>query len=83
MPQRLYLHTIIFIDSSQAGISLTNTLISAMKLLRVRILDHIFVANNENQNQSLAELEHFEVQSHSLNFIYAINFVLVMINKNT
>ena len=41
-------------DPSQADISLTNTLVSAMKLLGVRALDHIVVANN--QSQSLAEL---------------------------
>ena len=41
-------------DPSQADISLTNTLVDAMKLLGVRALDHIVVANN--QSQSLAEL---------------------------
>ena len=43
-------------DPSEADISLTNTLVAAMKLLGVRALDHIVVANN--QSQSLAELGH-------------------------
>ena len=43
-------------DPSQADISLTNTLVAAMNLLSIRVLDHIVVANN--QSQSLAELGH-------------------------
>ena len=43
-------------DPSNADIALTETLVSAMKLLGIRALDHIVVANNESQ--SLAELGH-------------------------
>jgi DNA repair protein RadC len=43
-------------DPSQADIALTDTLSSAMKLVGIRVLDHIIVANN--QSQSLAKLGH-------------------------
>ena len=37
-------------DPSQADISLTNTLVAAMKLLSVRVLDHIIVASNTSES---------------------------------
>ena len=51
-----YNHSLGITGPSQAGIALTNTLIAAMKLLGIRELDHMVVANNKSQN--LAELEH-------------------------
>jgi len=39
-------------------ISLTERLVATMDLIGVRTLDHIIVANNQSQIQSLAELGH-------------------------
>ena len=43
-------------EPSQSDISLTQRLVATMNLIGVRALDHIVVAND--QNQSLAELDH-------------------------
>ena len=43
-------------DPSRSDIALTETLVAALKLLGIRALDHIVVANNKSQ--SLAELGH-------------------------
>lgn len=56
-------------DPSQADISLTNTLVAAMKLIGVRALDHIVVANNRSQRLADTGLYLALVQTNSKRFV--------------